>query len=73
MSDGTVKRIETTETETVVVRETTITYEYVKNGDTSVEENNEEENNEEENNDNADNGNDDSDNDTVNYKTVPVH
>ena len=72
MSDGTVKRIETTETETVVVPVSpTITYEYVKNGDTPVEEeNNEEENNEEENNDNADNGNDDSDNDTVNYKTV---
>ena len=70
MSDNTLKVINTTETETVVVPVSpTITYEYVKNGDTPVEDNTEEENNEEENTE-EENTDDTNNGDTVNYKTV---
>ena len=70
MSDNTLKVINTTETETVVVPVSpTITYEYVKNGDTPVEDNTEEENTEEENTE-EENTDDTNNGDTVNYKTV---
>ena len=70
MSDNTLKVINTTETETVVVPVSpTITYEYVKNGDTPVEDNTEEENNNEENTE-EENIDDTNNGDTVNYKTV---
>lgn len=70
MSDNTLKVINTTETETVVVPVSpTITYEYVKNGDTPVEDNTEEENNNEENTE-EENTDDTNNGDTVNYKTV---